>query len=100
MVQEEIVNDRPKKLTVDEFELQSFTERQRLEKVKVKLNKFRRAETIFNTPAHMDLMKQKPTIFNPDKDRKKKGKDSTSLLTSKNIFGKSKSLLKQKNLFF
>lgn len=76
-----------KKMTPEEVELASFKERERLDKVKSDLSKYRKQENIFQTPKKMDIFNNDGTIFNPEKKKRKVNvKSSKNILTKQNIF--------------
>lgn len=88
MVEVPDLQEEPKKLTVEEFELSKFKERERQDRIKKELKRYRRSDTIFNTPKEMDIFREGATIFNSDK-RKRKPKKPQGLLGMRgNLFGR------------
>ena len=81
MVFEKEEEPERKKLSNAEFELNRFKEIARQDRIKKQLMKFRRKDTIFNTPKNMEII-QDQTIFPQSKRKKKKGfkKGKNSLL--------------------
>ena len=96
---EDLIEEKPKKLTPDEVELASFEERKRLQNVRVKLNEFRKGNSIFATPKHMDIFENDGTLFPKSnkgtlfpKKKKKKNNGSimnnSSMMNNKSLFMK------------
>ena len=93
---EEETENKPKKLTPDEVELASFEERKRLQSVRSKLSKFRKGDSIFATPKHMDIFQNDSTLFPKDNKGtlfpksnskfKKKKKHNGSIMNNESIF--------------
>ena len=80
---EELLEGKPRKLTPEEIELASFKERRRLDNVKKELGKFRRKDSIFNTPPQMDIFREGSTILPQSKKKKQKGQRSKNILSVK-----------------
>lgn len=94
---EEIQEGKPRKLTPDEVELASFEERKRLGIVRTKLSKFRKSDSIFATPKHMDIFHNDGTLF--PKDNKGTLFPKGNKFKKKNKINSSNKILNNDSLF-